>query len=386
MDYIYADHAATTPLLDQARSAMEPWLGENFANASSLYKSGSLARKAVESARRKIANILGADYEEIFFTSGGTESNVSALRGASDAGTQTFICSAIEHHSVLETVKRLGSLGMHTEFVYPEQDGTVTPEAAARNAAKDSLVSVMLANNEIGTIEPIKEIADAVHEKDGIVHCDCVQAAGHIPLSLHKSGVDLASFSAHKFGGPKGAGILYVKRGTPYLPLFTGGAQEWHMRAGTENVAGIVGMAEALEVSCADIESERVRLEKIRAEILSGISKIPYVRINSCAAQCLPGFINVSFSFIEGENIATVMNGKNIAVSPGSACAAGSHDPSHVLTALGLDRSTAIGAVRISLGRTSSQSDAPAIVAALSETVDFLRYLVPKWREMMGNK
>lgn len=382
MDHIYADHAATTPLLPCAREAMEPWLSENFGNASSLYKYGATARKAVENARRKTAALLGADYDEIFFTSGGTESNVTALRGAFDAGIRFAACSAVEHHSVIETVRRLAFLGADTAFIPPDAAGTISPDSAARLARPGALISVMLANNELGTVEPVKEIAREVHARGGIMHCDCVQAAGHIPLSLHSLGVDIASFSAHKFGGPKGVGILYVKKKTPFLPLMTGGAQEWNMRAGTENVAGIVGMTAALEASCTDMETESSRLGAIRGAILEKIADIPYMRINSCAENCLPGILNLSFGYITGENIATVMDQKHIAVSPGSACAAGSHEPSHVLTAVGLDADTALGAVRISLGRANSAEDAEKIAAALTETVAFLRFLEPEWRDM----
>ena len=385
MDYIYADHAATTPILPEALDAMKPWLCESFGNASSLYKYGTKARKAVENARRKVCALLGAQYDEIFFTSGGTESNVSALRGCADAGLRRFACSEIEHHSVINTVRRLGELGFETSYLKPDPSGVVLPESAAEAARENALVSVMYANNETGAIQPIADIAKAVHAKGGLFHCDCVQAAGHVPLNFGASGIDIASFSAHKFGGPKGCGILYIRRGTPFKPLMTGGAQEWNTRAGTENVAGIVGMVTALETSIESMESEKARLLAEKQCLIENVLKIPYSHLLSTAENTLPGIVCLSFDYTVGENIATVMDQKGAAVSPGSACAAGMHEPSHVLTAMGLDRDTAMSAVRISLGRETKAGDGERIAALLKETVDFLRFLNPEWRERNEN-
>ena len=261
MDWIYADYAATTPLIPQAFESMLPWLQQRFGNASSLHRAGTQARKAVENARRTIAAVLAARCDEIFFTSGGTESNVSAIRGVLDAGgAKRLACSAIEHHSVLHTLDDLHARGVATQTLIPDGSGLLDPDTIAEKVDSDTLVSVHYANNEIGTVEPIAQIAKQVHARGGLFHCDCVQAAGHLPLDLENCGADLASFSAHKFGGPKGVGILYIRRGTPWHALLTGGAQEWGKRAGTENVAGIVGMAKALELSCCEIDSEASRL------------------------------------------------------------------------------------------------------------------------------
>lgn len=383
MEWIYADYAATAPLMPEAFESMEPWLQQRFGNASSLYRAGAQARKAVENARRSVAAALDARYEEIFFTSGGTESNVSALRGVLEAGgAKRLVCSAIEHHSVLNTVVYLKTRGVPAEILRPDADGVLNPDSISAAVQPGTLVSIHYANNEIGTIEPIAQIAESVHARGGLFHCDCVQAAGHIPLSLESSGIDLASFSAHKFGGPKGIGILYIRRGTPCRALMTGGAQEWGMRAGTENVAGIVGLARALEISCAQIESEASRLRALRGQLEEGIRSIAQVRSNVSAARTLPGLANFSFAMIEGENIATLMDQKGIAISPGSACAAGVHEPSHVLHAIGLAPELALGSVRISLGRTSKAPDIPRIIQALTESVAFLRRLQPAWRDM----
>lgn len=382
MEYIYADYAASAPLMPEALEAMLPWLTENGANASSLHSPGQRARKAIEIARRSAAQALGAGPEEIFFTSGGTESNVCALRGALASGrVRTLMTSKIEHHSVLNTVRALEKTGVKAGYMDPDGAGRITPEQAGACADAETLVSVHWANNEVGTVEPIREIARAVHARGGLVHSDCVQAGGHVPLSLEASGVDLASFSAHKFGGPKGVGILYVRRGTPLAPLMTGGAQERGMRAGTENVAGIVGLAKALEISCAELESESRRLRALRAALEEAVLRIPKVYCNVRAAETLPGIANFSFAGILGENIQTVMDNKGVAVSPGSACASGVHEPSHVLAALGIAPALADGAVRVSLGRGTKEEDIPRIAQALAETAAFLRRLEPSWEE-----
>lgn len=382
MDYIYADYAATAPLMPEVLESMSPWMQQRFGNASSLSRPGTQARKAVEDARRRVAAALSARYEEIFFTSGGTESNVSAIRGVLEAdGAGRLVCSAIEHHSVLNTVLRLRARGTPAQILHPDSCGILSPDAVAAAVEPGTLASIHYANNEIGVIEPAAQIAQAVHARGGLFHCDCVQAAGHIPLALEDSGIDLASFSAHKFGGPKGMGILYIRRGTPFSPLLTGGAQEWGMRAGTENVAGIVGLARALEISCAELESEACRLRALRAQLEEGVAAIAQAHSNVRAARTLPSLANFSFAMLEGENLATLMDQKGIAISPGSACAAGVHEPSHVLHALGLDPELALGSVRISLGRGTKASDIPRIVQALTESAAFLRYLNPAWRD-----
>lgn len=382
MDYIYLDNAASAPLREEALEAMLPWLTENPANASSLHSPGQRARKAIENARRACAKALDAKPEEIFFTSGGTESNVAALRGVFAAGrAEKLVTTKIEHHSILHTAEALEKSGASALYLSPDGTGRIAPEACGEASDERTLLSVQWANNEIGTIEPIAGIARAAHAKGALVHTDCVQAGGHVPLSLDASGVDLASFSAHKFGGPKGVGILYIRRGTPFAPLLTGGGQERGMRAGTENTAGIVGLAKALELACAEQESEGKRLRAMRAKLEARISQIPRVHNNVRAENTLPGIANFSFEMIRGENIQTVMDSKGIAVSPGSACASGVHEPSHVLAAIGLSPLLADGAVRISFGYTSKASDIERIAQALAETAAFLRHLEPDWRE-----
>jgi len=386
MSCIYADYAATTPLMPEVFEAMLPWLTENYGNASSLYKYGRVARKAVENARRSVAAALGARYDEIFFTGGGTESNVSAIRGVLEAGRAAkLVSSTIEHHSVLHTVQTLASRGTPLTLISPDETGVIDPDALEAAVTQDALVSIHFANNEIGTIEPIADLARTVHARGGLLHCDCVQAGGHLPLELDSLGVDLASFSAHKFGGPKGVGIIYVRNRTPFAPLLTGGAQEWNMRAGTENVAGIIGLAKALEISCGEMESEAARLRTLRDRFTTLIADIPRMHCNSRAKNRLPGLINLSFEFLNGENIAVVMDQKGVSVSPGSACAAGSHEPSHVLLGIGVERDLANAAVRISLGRGTTDTDIDDISTALHESVKFLRFLQPMWREMEEN-
>lgn len=380
---IYADHAATTRLREEVLEAMLPWLRDGYGNASSLYKLGRTARKAVENARRTVAEILGADANEIFFTSGGTEGDNAALRGVmACAAGRHIVSTAFEHHAVLHTLEALQKTGCDVTLVQPDRSGHVSAEEICAALRPDTaLVSVMTANNELGTIQPIPEIGKIAREKGISFHTDAVQAAGHIPLNVRNLCVDLLTLSAHKFGGPKGVGVLYLRRGTPFIPYLTGGAQERGKRAGTENVAGIVGLARALELAAAEMEEEAARLRTLRQRLTEGVLRIPFVRENG-GGDRLPGIANFSFTAIEGEYIAMMLDQAGIAVSPGSACAAGSEEPSHVLTAIGLDRAAAKGGLRISLGYGNTEADVDAILQALSLAVEKLRAMSPAWAAM----
>lgn len=380
---IYADHAATTRLREEVLEAMLPWLRDGYGNASSLYKLGRTARKAVENARRTVAEILGADANEIFFTSGGTEGDNAALRGVmACAAGRHIVSTAFEHHAVLHTLEALQKTGCDVTLVQPDRSGHVSAEEICAALRPDTaLVSVMTANNELGTIQPIREIGKIAREKGIPFHTDAVQAAGHIPLNVRNLCVDLLTLSAHKFGGPKGVGVLYLRRGTPFIPYLTGGAQERGKRAGTENVAGIVGLARALELAAAEMEEEAARLRTLRQRLTEGVLRIPFVRENG-GGDRLPGIANFSFTAIEGEYIAMMLDQAGVAVSPGSACAAGSEEPSHVLTAIGLDRAAAKGGLRISLGYGNTEADVDAILQALSLAVEKLRAMSPAWAAM----
>ena len=380
---IYADHAATTRLREEVLEAMLPWLRDGYGNASSLYKLGRTARKAVENARRTVAEILGADANEIFFTSGGTEGDNAALRGVmACAAGRHIVSTAFEHHAVLHTLEALQKTGCDVTLVQPDRAGHVSAEEICAALRPDTaLISVMTANNELGTIQPIPEIGKIAREKGIPFHTDAVQAAGHISLNVRNLCVDLLTLSAHKFGGPKGVGVLYLRRGTPFIPYLTGGAQERGKRAGTENVAGIVGLARALELAAAEMEEEAARLRTLRQRLTEGVLRIPFVRENG-GGDRLPGIANFSFTAIEGEYIAMMLDQAGIAVSPGSACAAGSEEPSHVLTAIGLDRAAAKGGLRISLGYGNTEADVDAILQALSLAVEKLRAMSPAWAAM----
>ena len=381
---IYADYAATTRLRDEALEAMLPWLREGYGNASSLYKLGREARKAVENARRAVANILCADKNEVFFNSGGTEGDNTALRGVmACAKGRHIVSSAFEHHAVLHTLETLEKSGYSVTLVQPDKHGYISPDTVRAALRPDTaLISIMTANNELGTIQPVHEIGALAHERGIVFHTDAVQAAGHIPLDVCALNVDILTLSAHKFGGPKGVGAIYVRRGTPCAPYLTGGAQEHGTRAGTENVAGIVGLACALELATAEMDAEACRLAALRQCLTSGILQIPHVRENGGNGPRLPGIANFSFAAIEGEYIAMMLDNAGIAVSPGSACAAGSEEPSHVLTAIGLDRAAAKGGLRISLGRENTQSDVEAILNTLPPAVEKLRAMSPAWAAM----
>jgi cysteine desulfurase len=359
---IYLDHNATTPLHPEALEAMMPFLTEEFGNASSVHALGRAARDAVEAARDAVAALIGADPSEIVFTGGGTESDNAALHGvlgfAERRGKRHLLTTAIEHHAVLETAKALERAGTPVTYVGVDSDGRVDAEAVAEAIRDDTaLVSVMHANNETGALQPVAEAARAARERGVLVHTDAVQTAGRIPVAVDELGVDLLSLSAHKFGGPKGVGALYVRRGTRIVPFHHGGAHERNRRGGTENVPGIVGLGKAAALARAGVVAEAERLRQLTSLFLRRLAVlVDDVRVNSPAAR-VPGTVNVSFAGVEGESLILALDLEGICVSSGSACASGSMEPSHVLAAMRVPPMLAQGTVRFSFGRTNTEAD-----------------------------
>ncbi len=379
---IYLDYAATTPLDPRVLEAMMPYMTEHFGNPNSIHSFGREARRAIDEAREKIAQLLNCQPSEIVFTSGGTESDNLALRGVAEAYRHKgnhIVTTAIEHHAVLRTCKALEDMGFFVTYLPVDEHGLVSPEQVAEAVNERTiLVSVMHANNEIGTIEPIAEIVRAVKEKrpDTIVHTDAVQTVGHIPVDIQELGVDLLSFSAHKFYGPKGIGGLFVRKGVRLVPQITGGGQERNRRSGTENVAAIVGMAKALELAVEEMPTELPRLQALRDELITGVlSRIPETRLNGHSTLRLPHNANFSFRGIEGEALLLQLDLNGIAASSGSACSSGSLEPSHVLLALGLDYELAIGSLRINLGRFTTREHILRLLDLLPKVVEKLRAL-----------
>lgn len=381
--YIYADNAATTRLCDEALNAMLPFFTEKYGNPSSVYSFSAAAKTAVEGAREVIAGTIGAAAGEIIFTSGGTESDNHAIVGAAYANASKgkhIISTAIEHHAVLHTLKRLEKEGFEVTYLPVDSRGTVELGALYAAARPDTvLISVMAANNEIGTIQPLEKIGEFARERKILFHTDAVQAAGHIPLDVSAMNIDLLSLSAHKFNGPKGAGALYIRRGARVSNLVEGGGQERGRRSGTENVPGIVGMAAALKIAAENMESEAKRLSALRDVLTAGILKIPYTRQTGHPENRLPGICSMVIEYIEGESIILSLDLEGIAASTGSACSTGSLDPSHVLTAIGLSHETAHGSLRLSLGRYSTRDDVDTILEKLPSIVERLRKMSPVW-------
>jgi cysteine desulfurase len=381
-DRIYLDYAATTPLDPRVLEAMLPYMTERFGNPNSIHSFGREARLAIDEAREKIAQLLNCQPSEIVFTSGGTESDNLALRGVAEAYRQKgnhIITTAIEHHAVLRTCKALEDMGFSVTYLPVDEHGLVSPEQVAEAVNERTiLVSVMHANNEIGTIEPVAEIVKAVKEKrpDILVHTDAVQTVGHISVDIQELGVDLLSFSAHKFYGPKGVGGLFIRKGVRLVPQLTGGGQGRNRRSGTENVAGIVGMAKALEIAIAEMSNELPRLQSLRDELIAGVlNRIPDSRLNGHPTQRLPHNANFSFRGIDSETLLLQLDMHGIAASSGSACSSGSLEPSHVLLALGLDYELAISSLRLTLGRFTSHEHILRVLDLLPNIVERLRAL-----------
>ncbi|MCS7201797.1 MAG: cysteine desulfurase NifS [Dictyoglomus sp.] len=382
MKRIYLDYAATTPIRPEVWSAMEPFLKEIYGNPSSLHSFGRESRVAIEEAREKIAKAISAKPEEIIFTSGGTEANNMVLKGVAfalqDKGKH-IITTPIEHHSVLEPCHFLEKLGFEITYLPVDRTGLVDPDDLKKAIRKDTiLISIMHANNEIGTIEPIKELSQIAKEREIYFHTDGVQTVGHIPVNVKELGVDFLSISAHKFYGPKGVGALYVRKGARFYPLLHGGEQEGRRRAGTENVAGIVGMGKALELAILELDKEMERLTKLRDYFISEVERrIPDSYLNGDRTKRLPNNINFSFAYIEGEALLLNLDMEGIGVSTGSACSSSSLEPSHVLSAIGVPIELVHGSLRFTLGLWTTKEDLEYTLNILEKTVNKLREISP---------
>ncbi len=385
---IYMDNAGTTAMSKTVFEKMTPYFMEVYGNASSIHQTGREAKKALEEARRNVASILNAAPNEIYFTAGGTESDNFALKGVAFANRKKgnhIISTAIEHHAVLHSLEFLKTQGFEVTLLPVDEKGFVSPQDV-ENAITDKtiLISVMMANNEIGTIEPIKEIAEIAHKHNVYFHTDAVQAVGAVPIDVQDLGVDMLSLSAHKFHGPKGVGALYIKKGVRIENFMHGGAQERNKRAATENVAGIVGLSCALTEITTNLEEKNAKLIHLRDKLISSIlSTIPYTRLNGDEEKRLPGNVNISFQFIEGEALLLRLDLKGISGSSGSACTSGSLDPSHVLLAIGLKHEIAHGSLRLSLSKLNTEEEVDYVIASLKEIVQSLRDMSPLYEEFL---
>ena len=387
MNRVYMDNAATTPVSPAVLEKMLPYFSECYGNANSIHSTGLDARKALNAARKKVAAALNSNPEEVYFTSGGSESDNWALKGVAFANRKKgnhIITSAIEHHAILHTCEWLEKQGFEITYVPVDADGLVNPaDVEAAITDKTILISIMAANNEIGTIEPIEEIAKIAHAHHVLFHTDAVQAIGAIPVDVRAIGCDLLSLSGHKFHGPKGVGALYIKQGTRIDNLIHGGAQERGRRASTENVAGIVGMAEAIELATANIPEKAARISALRDQLIDGLTALPYVRLNGHRTKRLPGNVNVSVRFIEGESLLLRLDLAGVAASSGSACTSGSLDPSHVLLAIGLPHEIAHGSLRLSLSDTTTQEEVDYVLSVLPGIIEYLRDMSPLYNDFM---
>lgn len=389
--FIYADNAATTAVSKEAVEAMVPYFTEVYGNPSSLYEVGQKAKTALEDARSRVARVLNCSPREITFTSGGSEADNQAIISAAYLGAKKgkmhIISTAFEHHAVLHTLKKLENEGFEVTLLDVHRDGLVTAEQV-RNAIKDDtcLVTIMYANNEIGTIQPVKEIGAVCREKGVIFHTDAVQAAGHIKIDVEDQNIDMLSLSAHKFHGPKGVGVLYSRRSIPLVNLIEGGGQERGKRAGTENVPGIMGMTAALEAAASSVDSYTEKFTAMRNRLIEGLSKIPYSELNGSLESRVPGNVNFCFEGIEGESLLLLLDDKGICASSGSACTSGSLDPSHVLLAIGRPHEVAHGSLRLSLGEDITEEQVDYMIEAVTEVVTYLRNMSPFWRDLETGK
>ena len=388
---IYADNAATTKLSPRAKDAMMPYFDELFGNPSSLHTPGQLAKQALESARERIAAALGAAPAEIYFTSGGSEADVQAITSAAKFGERKgkkhIISTAFEHHAVLHTLENLEKQGFEVTLLPVHEDGVVRLEDLEEALRPDTaLVTVMFANNEIGTLQPIREIGALCREKGVLFHTDAVQAVGHVPVDVKEMNIDMLSVSGHKFHGPKGVGVLYAKRGIPLVNIIFGGAQERGKRPGTENIPGIVGMAEALRENIEHMDENMEKISALRDRLISGLSEIPHSRLNGSRDKRVPGTVNMCFEGVEGESLLLMLDDKGIAASSGSACTSGSLDPSHVLLALGLPHEVAHGSLRLSICEENTMEQMDYIVESVKEVVEYLRNMSPVWQDLENGK
>ena len=385
---IYLDHAATTPVREEAWEAMRPFLAETFGNPSAFYEEGQKAKAALMKARSAIAATLGVKENEIYFTSGGSEADNWALVGtfeASDGRGKHIITTAIEHHAVLETCRYLEKRGAEITYIGVDENGLVDPAEIERAIRPDTiLISVMYANNEIGTIQPIREIGKIASEHGIVFHTDAVQAYTHLPIRPAEEGIDLLSVSGHKFGGPKGTGFLYIRNGIALEPCMRGGRQERGRRAGTENVSGIIGLAAAAKASIHEMEGEGCRERALRDAFMERIlSEVPCCRVNGDRKKRLPGNINLCFDYIQGESALVILDRRGISASSGSACTSGALDPSHVLLAIGLSREEASGSIRLTIGRETTEEELKEAAGVLIDTVEHLRQYSDAYRAYM---
>ena len=386
---IYADNAATTKMSRTAIDAMLPYMETYYGNPSSLHSVGQKAAEALQSARERIAASLGCQPREITFTSGGSEADNQALLSAAKLGARKgkkhVISTAFEHHAILHSLKRLEKEGFEVELLPVGETGTITAQQV-RDAIRDDtcLVTIMYANNEIGSILPIAEIGAVCKEKGVLFHTDAVQAAGHVHINVREQNIDMLSLSAHKFHGPKGIGVLYARQGVILTPLIEGGAQERGKRAGTENIPAIMGMAAALEEACAHIDENAQKVSALRDKLIAGLSKIPHSALNGDPVDRLPGNVSFCFEGIEGESLLLLLDAKGICASSGSACTSGSLDPSHVLLAIGRPHEVAHGSLRLSLCEWNTEEEVDYMLRAIPEVVTYLRNMSPVWKELLS--
>ncbi len=386
---IYADNAATTKMSRTAIDAMLPYMETYYGNPSSLHSVGQKAAEALQSARERIAACLGCQPREITFTSGGSEADNQALLSAAKLGARKgkkhIISTAFEHHAILHSLKRLEKEGFEVELLPVGETGTITAQQV-RDAIRDDtcLVTIMYANNEIGSILPIAEIGAVCKEKGVLFHTDAVQAAGHVHINVREQNIDMLSLSAHKYHGPKGIGVLYARQGVILTPLIEGGAQERGKRAGTENIPAIMGMAAALEEACAHIDENAQKVSALRDKLIAGLSKIPHSALNGDPVNRLPGNVSFCFEGIEGESLLLLLDAKGICASSGSACTSGSLDPSHVLLAIGRPHEVAHGSLRLSLCEWNTEEEVDYMLRAIPEVVTYLRNMSPVWKELLS--
>ena len=382
--FVYADNAATTRIAPQVLDAMLPYLKEEYGNPSTLYKLGREAKIAIEKAREQVAQVIGAKAEEIFFTGSGTEADNMALRGVlygpAGKGKKHLITTKIEHHAILHTAMALEKEGFQVTFLDVDKNGRVDLEELKQAITPDTaLVSIMAANNEVGTIQPIEEIGKICREKGVLFHTDAVQAFGHMPLDVNKMNIDLLSLSAHKINGPKGSGALYIRRGLGLCPVIEGGGQERNRRSGTENVAGIVGLGQAAQLAMETMVEESARLKALAKKLTDGVLQIPETILTGDPENRLPGACSFAISAIEGESLVLYLDMEGICTSTGSACSTGSLDPSHVLMAIGLSHEVSHGSLRVTLGRFNTEEEVDYIIETLPKVVEKLRSMSPVW-------
>ena len=388
---VYADNAATTKMSQTAIDAMLPYMTTVYGNPSSLHSVGQRAKEALDAARETVAQCLGCEPREIIFTSGGSEADnqaiISAARLGEKKGKKHIISTAFEHHAVLHTLKKLEKEGFEIELLDVHQGHNITAQQVKDAIRPDTcLVSIMFANNEIGTIQPIGEIGDVCREAGVLFHTDAVQAAGHLAIDVEALHIDMLSLSAHKFHGPKGVGVLYARQGIPLTNIIEGGAQERGKRAGTENIPGIMGLAAALEESCGHIDEDIPRLTKLRDKLIAGLSRIPHSALNGDPVHRLPTNVNFCFEGIEGESLLLLLDAAGICASSGSACTSGSLDPSHVLLAIGRPHEVAHGSLRLSLSHDTTEEQVDYILEKVPGIVEYLRSMSPMWKDLESGK